>query len=329
MSNFIHPTHPVSNAYPTSNTTSEKSECRVANLAEMLYFVTNYTFMTAQELLQSLTSFVSDLTFTHKHCATPVFDKDHLISYSYEHSISTTIDCNEMTLEVFQKELKNLCRDVEDTLETDSTSMTTSIKAVNRLTEDLFSYDKQYNGKISHEYSAIPYNPNDNKALKEYYTEQLLNKIKQHQPDLKKSDIKIVEFISKPSQEEYFKSIYFNLKSLSNRLENQVQMLSQNNLSTIQAVSARTKVKWKGSNLMLGFLLSQLNREGLIELPPHPNGEVHYPDSAKWIVDCFELRRGKPNMEAMEKALNEKVSSLSAENSALIYGIIEQLNKYS
>lgn len=298
--------------------------------------------MTAQELLDPLFNFISELKFNYSHRCVNVHPFDQKIADDYKHEILVKTMCNDLELTDFQKRVKELSREVEDSFEDNPQNLATAIKLVNRKLEDLFTVERKYMGNVESEYhpniSKHKINPAKEpyfgeSELRDYHDSILLNQETEFPEGLGYKDIEIVAIKYNEPIDKYYEWIRLKLIDLIGTLNSQVTMLSNIPMATT-VNEKRIKIKWLGHDIALGYLLYRLKDNGLIGLPLKSDKTINKSQTAEWMVNSFDFGKATPHKDALGKSLTKKVTDakgnrrISEENYKLIMDIADAMTFY-
>ena len=226
------------------------------------------------------------------------------------YNVYVTTLCNGKNLKEFTLEIRSVTRVIEDKIETEHAQIKATIKYLNRLKEEIYTYDGKYIGEVKR-----PLPPNKD-LLKNKYDETSNGII----------TYGLNSIILKTKRSEFYDVIGNTLIQFETRLRDLLHLNPYSPDIEAQSIS-NNRIKWLGSNALLGHLISTLEEYQLIELPMHNGGDIHYPDTAKLILSCFETKRQPKSLESFEKSLNPRSNGLTNKSREIVDELIKEINK--
>jgi len=254
------------------------------------------------ESFESFKKLLDKLVFKDEHKSIPALIDYWLEPMDEVYNILINVSCNGKSFDEFKQELKQSSRNIEFELNNKSNSIMTVLKQIDYLKEDLFDLEGRYTGNV--ENSIAPHIEKLKFEYEEDHTE-------------------FFHLIQKTSRTDYYDFIKHTINQLQKRILDRIT-LSKSIGSKVEE-NVQDRIKWKNSNGMLGYLIYCLDAYQYIQLPTHNGGEIHYPDTAKLILDCFELKREPKSFESFEKALNPNSNGLSTKSRELIDDLLKEL----
>tara|TARA_B100000809_G_C15136800_1_gene530989 strand:- start:728 stop:1558 length:831 start_codon:yes stop_codon:yes gene_type:complete len=237
--------------------------------------------------LQTLVGFIQKLTFQNK---------DRKISYARafpEQNIAIIYECeiynscNGLHLDDFNKRIKGIVREIEDSIDDSLVSKGAEykkeirqvVKSLNRLKQDYFNDNRVYIGDISHIDGKVEMLE---LIVDGKYVDYLCDKYRCE-------DYMIFDTKGDSKPLEFYKSIYSRLISLEQSLS--FLYTESDNIVEHNSVKENLieKIDWNGTPAHLAYIFQELVNKDFITLP-RSQGDISYSKLARLCNEFFEFK---------------------------------------